>query len=229
MRYLHQYWSPDDFYEATVSKLVTPGCKWADVGCGRDLFPSNRGLAERLSKRAGLVFGIDPDPNVLENAYVHERSQTKIEGCRTHHQFDILTLRMVAEHIADPDGAMAKIATLLKPGGLLVIYTPYKWAPMSLVASLVPFRWHNPLKRLIWGTQPRDTFRTVYALNTRKDLRRHTEEHGLHEVAFKRVDDCRITEAFRVLQWLELNLRKFLRLFGIPYWESCLLAVYRRG
>src|ERR1051325_5544727 len=55
------YFTPDDTYEAVVSKLVRPGIDWADVGCGHDIFPSNGRLAEVLSQRAGYVLGIDPD------------------------------------------------------------------------------------------------------------------------------------------------------------------------
>src|SRR4028119_1955916 len=35
------YFTPDDWYEATVWNLVGPTTDWLDVGCGRDLFPSN--------------------------------------------------------------------------------------------------------------------------------------------------------------------------------------------
>lgn len=228
LRISHDYFSPDDFYEATVDKLVTVGCKWADVGCGRDIFPSNSQLAEKLASRAELVFGIDPDPNVRENKLLTHFSQTTIEECETVHRFDVITLRMVAEHIVDPDAVMAKLAKLLKPEGLVVIYTPYKWAPMSIIASIIPFRLHNPLKWLIWRTEARDTFPTAYKLNTRNDLDEHTSRHHLREVAFRRIDDCRITGRFKFLQRIELRSRKLLRALGIPYPEACLLAVYRR-
>jgi hypothetical protein len=35
------YFTPDDIYEAAVASLVTPKTAWLDVGCGRDIFPSN--------------------------------------------------------------------------------------------------------------------------------------------------------------------------------------------
>ena len=42
---------PDDVYEATIAKLVEPGCAWIDIGCGRDIFPGNYGLAKELAER----------------------------------------------------------------------------------------------------------------------------------------------------------------------------------
>ena len=46
----------------------------------------------------------------------------RVEVCDSRHRFDLITLRMVAEHIQDPDRSIARLAELLKPGGLVVIY-----------------------------------------------------------------------------------------------------------
>src|SRR6185437_10277966 len=78
MRLAFGYFTPDDYYEALIAKLVTPGCAWADVGCGRDTFPSHPDLARELGRRAGFVLGIDPDPNIHENEIVSERFQGPI-------------------------------------------------------------------------------------------------------------------------------------------------------
>ena len=58
------YYNPDDWYEALLASLVCGGMHWLDVGCGRDLFPSNRALASELSQRAGRLVGLDPDPTL---------------------------------------------------------------------------------------------------------------------------------------------------------------------
>ncbi len=167
------YFSPDDHYEAMLAKLVRPGCAWADVGCGRDMFPSYPELAQQLAERCAFLYGIDPDANIKENPYIHDGFHGKLEDCDTEWRFDLVTLRMVAEHIVDPHRTVAKIAALTKSGGLVVVYTPNKWSPMSLVASVLPFRLHHPLKRFLWDTDARDTFPTVYKLNTRKALEQY--------------------------------------------------------
>jgi SAM-dependent methyltransferase len=229
MRLAAGYFSPDEFYECEVARQVAPGATWADIGCGRDIFPSNRRLAEILCARAAAVVGIDPDPNVLENRFVTERFQGMVEDYPADRQFDLVTLRMVAEHITNPEVAVRKLAGMLKPGGRLIIYTTSKWAPMSIIAMLVPFRLHNPLKRLIWDSEARDTFPTAYKLNTRRDLARHTGANGLKEISYHIIDDCRITGGYRVLQWIELRVRKLLRAVGLRHPESCILAVYERA
>ena len=229
MRLSFGYFTPDDRYQLLVGKLLFPGADWCDVGCGRDVFPDSPRLAERYAAQCRFVFGIDPDDNVRENRLVHDYFQGLVEDCPIDRQFDLVTLRMVAEHIVDPVSALRRVASLLKPGGHAVIYTPHKWAPMSIVASVVPFGLHNPLKRLLWNTEARDTFPTQYKLNTNGDLKRHSERAGLVQVYYERLDDCRISGSYRVLNWLELGARNAFRGVGIPYPEACIISVLRRA
>ena len=222
------YFTPDDHYEALVARLVTSGCHWADIGCGRDIFPSNPQLARDLVARAGYVYGIDPDPNIKENPFITEGFHGIVEDCRTERRFDVITMRMVAEHIVDPDRAIGKVAELLKPGGKFIVYTPHKWAPMSVVASVIPFKWHHPLKRLLWDVEARDTFPTAYKLNTRNDLRKHMSSKGLAERYFRHLDDCRTFAGYRFINYAELSAKRALRSIGLHYIETCLLAVFEK-
>jgi SAM-dependent methyltransferase len=228
LRLAHDYFTPDDYYEALVGKLLVGGGSWCDVGCGRDIFPTNPELARDYARRCSYVYGIDPDDNVKENAFVTEYFQGMVEDCPTSRTFDLITLRMVAEHIANPGAAMARLVTLLKPEGRLLIYTPYKWAPMSLIANLTPFSWHNPLKQLLWRTDERDTFPTQYKLNTFQDIERHAAGAGLVQIYFQRLDDCRTTTAFRRLNAMELKARGLLSKVGLRYPEACIVSVLKR-
>jgi SAM-dependent methyltransferase len=229
LRLAHDYFTPDDYYEALVGKLLEDGSEWCDVGCGRDIFPTNPDLAKAYAARCSYVFGIDPDDNVRENTFVNDFFQGLVEECPITRNFDLVTLRMVAEHIADPEPAMARLASLLKPDGLLLIYTPYKWAPMSLIANATPFSWHNPLKRLIWRTEARDTFPTQYKLNTSADIEHYAASAGLEQVFFQRLDDCRITNSYRRLNTIELKARSLFRKAGFPYPEACIVSLLRLG
>lgn len=222
------YFNPDDYYEAVVAKLVKEGCWWADVGCGRDIFPSNAPLARLLADRSAFLFGIDPDPNIRENPYITEGFEGLVENCGTRYRFDVITLRMVAEHISDPQRSVGKLAELTKPGGVVVVYTPNRFAPMSLLAALVPNQLHHRFKRLIWDAEERDTFPTEFKLNTRDALAEHFGAHGMQEVYFAYLDDCRTFSAFRALSLLELCVQKALRSIGARYPENCLLGVYRK-
>lgn len=226
MRRRMGYFTPDDHFETTVAQLVRPGSAWCDVGCGREVLPPNQPLARALAERASRVYGIDPDSNILENALLSDRFHGQIEDCPERDAFDVMTLRMVAEHITDPERVMNSIAAMLKPGGRVVIYTPYKWSPMALAARIAPFKLHAPLKRLLWpDIQDRDTFPTAFRLNDRKDIRRHAERSGLRVESFTLLDDCSLFARFKTLHLLDLSVRRACRAIGAPYPERCILAV----
>jgi ubiquinone/menaquinone biosynthesis C-methylase UbiE len=223
------YFFPDEYYEASIEKLVTSGSHWLDVGGGRDVFPSNAKLARRLADRCGRLVAVDPSPNVLENPFAHERHQLKIEEYDTVEQFDLLSMRMVAEHIDRTDDAVSSIARLLKPGGRLVVYTVDKWSLLAVAARIVPFQLHHPIKRVVWQTEEQDTFPVFYRMNTRSALKSLATKHGLHEESFNYLDDCRTFHRYPFFNHLELGVWRVLKAVGIRYLETCLLGVYRRN
>ncbi len=223
------YFTPDDVYEATVEKLLPAGGRWLDVGGGRDVFPSNPQLAEELAARAGRMVAVDPSPNVYENPVAHDKYECLIEDFRSAEPFDLLTLRMVAEHITDPPRAVAALARLTAPGGRVVVYTVSKFSPVSLAAWAMPFRLHNPVKKLVWQTEQRDTFPVAYKMNTRRALGGLFDTHGLQEVAFAKLDDARTFGQFRGPNHVELGAVAVCRAVGVAYPEHCLLGVYEKS
>jgi SAM-dependent methyltransferase len=228
IRYRFGYFSPDEHYEALVMRLVHQGCAWLDVGCGRHVFPSNAPLARLLADRAAVLVGLDPDPTLAQNRFVHERLPFSMEAFQPDREFDLVTMRMVAEHVAEPERFMASLARTLRSGGRAVVYTVYRYAPVPLLTSIVPFSLHHPAKRLLWKTDPKDTFPTEFRMNTRARLVDLFSRHGLTEEYFAYLDDCRTLARLRPGLLLELSLWKGLRAVGMPYPERCLLGVYQK-
>ncbi len=222
------YYTPDDVYEALVAGLVAPGIAWLDVGCGRELFPSNPGLAEALSRRCARLTGVDPDPTLQENRWVHEKVASGIDGYDGGGAFDLVTLRMVAEHIADPEACVRAIARALRPGGLAVVYTVFAGSPMPLLTRAAPMALRHRVKAWLWGTAPKDTFPTRFRMNTRGALQRLFASAGMREEALLRLDDCRTFARFRSLHQLELRAMRLCRALRVPYPEHCLLGCYRK-
>jgi SAM-dependent methyltransferase len=202
--------------------------RWLDVGCGRELCPSNKALATILAARTGRLCGLDPDPTLEENPYVHDRVRQGIDDFDGGHAFDLVTLRMVAEHVEDPEACVRGIARALAPGGLAVVYTVFAWSPMPLLTRLAPMGLRHVVKKWLWGTEKKDTFRTCFKMNSRARLRRLFAGGGMDEAAFLRLDDCRTFARFRSLGELELQLRRACGWVGLPYPEHCLLGVYRK-
>lgn len=227
LRLRHDYFSPDDWYEALVAGLVTPGMAWLDVGCGRELLPNHAALATQLAGRAGRIVGVDPDPTLAENPYVHERVAMPIDDYDGGRAFDLVTLRMVAEHVATPERCVRAIAKALRPGGVAVVYTVFRFSPMPLLTTLAPMALRHRVKSFLWRTPKKDTFPTSFKMNTRRRLRQLFEGVGMREVAFLRLDDCRTFGRFRGLLAVELRLRGACRVLRVPYPEHCLLGIYR--
>lgn len=222
------YSTPDDWYEAVMTVLVTAGTRWLDVGCGRLLFGSNPRTSRLLADRCKHLVGIDPDDNIDDNPYVHERIKLPIEKYQPDRLFDLVSMRMVAEHISNPDDAVATLSRLTAPGGRVVVYTVSKWSPASIVAALTPMAFHHFAKRLLWGGEERDTFPTEYRMNTRASLSGVFRTNGFEEESYLLLGDTRTTNRFRMLNTVELTLERGLRAVGLPYPESCILAVYRK-
>ena len=221
------YFTPDEYYEALVAKLVTAGSAWLDVGGGRDVFPSNKNLATELAARCRRLVAVDPSDTVSENPFAHERVKAFIQDYSSAESFDVATLRMVAEHINAPESCVAALARLVRPGGV-VVYTINKWSPVSMAAWLIPFWLHHPLKSVLWGTEEKDTFPVAYRMNTRGRLRSLFSKAGFREQYFAYLDDCRTFHPMRLLHSLELLLWRLLNAADIHYPENCLLGVYTR-
>ncbi len=220
------YFTPDDHYEALVAKLVQRGTRWLDVGCGRKVLPSNPRLAQILASRCRLLVGVDPCDTLDENPYVHVKVKQPIEDFYTDDPFDVVTLRMVAEHIENPRKALASLSRVTRPGGLVVVYTVNKWSPVSVIARLVPLRFHHGVKRLFWRVEARDTHPVVYRMNSKRRLTEIFLAAGFRKRYFACLDDCRASGRFQRLQYFELSCRLLLRRCTLPYPESCLLAVF---
>lgn len=228
LRERYGYVSPDDWYEATVFSLVTEQTDWLDVGCGRNVFPFNRPTAKCLAERCRLLVGIDPSSNINDNTLVHMRAQCLLEDYQSDRQFDLVTLRMVAEHMTNPTASANALSRLTRPGGQVVIYTVNKWSPAPLLAAVTPLSVHVLAKRLLWNSAERDAFPTAYLLNTRADLQRHMIAAGFSEIGFSYLEDCRSFAQIRSLGSMELMVWRALHAMRLPYPERNILAIYRK-
>jgi len=222
------YYLPADVYEALLNRVIVPGCSWLDVGGGHHIFPENATLSRTLADRCSTVVAVDPSDNVLQNPYVHERVQAMLEDYQSERTFDVATLRMVAEHVAEPTRMVQALHRLLRPSGVVVILTVHNLSPLTLLSRALPFRWHHPIKKLFWGGEEEDTFPVEYKMNSRPVLRRLFEANGFREVSFSHLDDLSTLGRFRMGSYLELLWWRALKALGLRYPESCLLGVYEK-
>ena len=123
-----------------------------------------------ISRYVSRLVAFDVDEAVLENEETEERyhaspGQPLPFEDRT---FDLVYSTWTLEHIVDAKFYAGEIARVLKAGGWFCALTPNRWGQIALAASLVPERMHAPvLRRLVPHRKEKDTFATVYRMNTR--------------------------------------------------------------
>lgn len=120
------YWNHNVAHHARIVRAMPPNCRSAlDVGCGDGL------LAQKLAARARWVVALDASPAMTEQAR-HRTAGLDVEvveadfltavrdGVLPRHSFSFVT-SVAALHHMDPEPALKAMASLLEPGGRLVV------------------------------------------------------------------------------------------------------------
>ena len=106
--------------QALLSKTDLRGARVLDVGCGTGC------LLEMLRSVGAKVSGIDVDPASVEQAQRRglDVQRASIEVVPTDPGFDVVILNDVIEHPLEPMPFLRAALARVKPGGLLMIWTP---------------------------------------------------------------------------------------------------------
>ncbi|MCX6135048.1 MAG: class I SAM-dependent methyltransferase [Ignavibacteriales bacterium] len=153
--YRHRY----EVYNELVSGELSSDKVWVDVGCGCNENVAVYGTKTKLA--VGLDAMIHPE---LANAPFIQASLRSIplrSGCA-----DIVTLRMVVEHLEKIPGDFEEIERILKPGGKMVVLTTNSLSPLVFFPGLLPYRLKEGLIRKTFHTAAEDVFPTFHRCNT---------------------------------------------------------------
>lgn len=102
------------------------GLRLLDIGCGGGL------LCEPMARLGAAVTGIDPAARNIEIAKLHAAESRLIIDYRATSAealveagegFDIVLAMEVVEHVADVPGFLAAVASLVNPGGIVLVAT----------------------------------------------------------------------------------------------------------
>lgn len=118
---------------------LRPGDRLLDVGCGPGTLTVD--LAARLG--TGEVVGVDVADDVVAEADAHARAKgaTNVSFRAGDFRaldlapgsFDVAHAHQVLQHLRDPVGALAAMAELVRPGGIVAVrdsdYSAFTWAP----------------------------------------------------------------------------------------------------
>ena len=180
---LHKYYAnnlhPYRVYERQVDHLLVPDAVLLDAGCGRavPVLKKYLGRAQRLIG-VELVDFTDVPPGI--DTYNADLSNMPIPDASV----DLVMSRSVFEHLTDPDSVYREFSRVLRPGGAVVFLTANMWDYGTLVARMVPNRFHARIVRQVEGREEEDTFPTAYRTNTRTDVERLAASAGLAVESF---------------------------------------------
>lgn len=126
-----------------LTHRLIPGALVVDVGAGS-------GLRARALAEAGFdVRALEPDPAEAARARVALRGTgaqvvpaplEELASALDGRQADAVVMWHVLEHVADPDAALAGLADVMRPGGLLMLAVPNR---ASAEARVFGDAWHG--------------------------------------------------------------------------------------
>ena len=171
---------PYRLYEQCVDRLLKPSDTLLDAGCGRTapVLKKYVGRAARLIG-AELVDFTDIPPDI--ETYNADLANLPLpDAC-----VDLIMSRSVFEHLTDPESVYREFSRILRPGGSVVFLTANMWDYGTLVARLVPNRFHAKIVKHVEGRAEEDTFPIAYKTNTRSEVDRLAASASLTVESFQ--------------------------------------------
>jgi 2-polyprenyl-6-hydroxyphenyl methylase/3-demethylubiquinone-9 3-methyltransferase len=136
----HEYSHPLLFTSVSaLLKDIPEGASVLDMGCGNGTFLS------LFQNRGWKLYGADLSPTGIQiaqqtfpqiNFFLADVSAPTTEAFQGLGPFDVILSTEVIEHLYNPRGLLRNAFRLLKPGGVLIVTTPYHGYLKNLLLAL---------------------------------------------------------------------------------------------
>jgi 2-polyprenyl-6-hydroxyphenyl methylase / 3-demethylubiquinone-9 3-methyltransferase len=196
---------------AGVGGRALDGLRALDVGCGGGI------LSEALARTGARVLGIDLSPAVLEVAELHaleagvavEYRGIAMEDLAREQPgvFDLVTCMEMLEHVPDPAAVLRSLATLVRPGGDVIVSTLHR----TLQSFFVAIVGGEYIARIL----PRGTHEYLKFIRP-SELARWGRSAGLELKNLTGISYHPLTRAFSLSSRTDVNYLAHFRLSGSP-------------
>jgi SAM-dependent methyltransferase len=158
---------PYRIFEDEVGRALRSESVLMDAGCGRTV-PVLRKYIGRASRLIGVELVEFTDvPKGIET-FQADLSSIPVPSA----SIDVIMSRSVFEHLEDPAAVYRESARILKPGGRLIFLTANMWDYATLIARVVPNRFHPAIVARVEGREEADVFPVCYRTNTYRAVAR---------------------------------------------------------
>jgi len=174
-----------DFQGGFAPRFLAPGMLIYDVGGGKNPF-----INPQRKRELGLrVIGLDIDPLELAAAPQGSYDVTICEDIARYRGVgdgDVVVCAALLEHVRDTEAALAALHSILKPGGIALLFVPSRHAVYARLNLLIP---HKLKQKILYAVFPEtwrcQGFRAYYNRCTPYDLGVIARTLGFQAVDFK--------------------------------------------
>jgi len=170
---------PYTLFEREVDRRLRADHVLLDAGCGR-----TAPILRKYRGRASHLIGVD----LVD-------FDTTVDGIELHHcdlgampldndSVHVIMARSVMEHVTEPNRVYDEMYRVLKPGGYVVFLTANLWDYASLIAAVVPNRFHPWIVSKTEGRAEHDVFPIAYRTNTRGAVEKWSRHAGFELLSF---------------------------------------------
>ena len=216
---------------AALRQFMRPGAAVLDAGAGPGTWILDR-YARHLRLAVGADVGFPAAYLAPANAQKRRELPVLADLARlpfADASFDAVVCYNVIEHLPNPSAVFREYARLLVPGGGLLFKTPCLTNPTIVASHLLPFTWHQRIKRRLIGGDEDGVFPTYYRCNTPASLERALRDAGLQRQTLVTVDQTYDYLHFSALTYnLGLLYSRLTTAPGLGWLGNAIIGVYTR-
>jgi ubiquinone/menaquinone biosynthesis C-methylase UbiE len=208
-----------EIFEENLVRNLSIEKTWLDIGCGDNFF------TDKFGNLTSLAIGLD----FIHHPLLCHGNSVFIQGDIqslpfTDNSVDVVTLRMVVEHLPTPIDDFKEIERVLKPNGHVLFLTSNAWSPLVILPKLLPFKVKAWLLKKIFHESTDDIFPTYHKFNSVKKV-----YHGLTNFKLKQLLLIEQTSTLNTVLFAIFLIPMILTNTGITkYFRSNLFVVFQK-